>query len=506
MTLPILLMARKVLGDKVVPAEDLDRRFKAWIGILMSAFLARNFWLYIGISGMLMFWAASKDKNPLAVFLGLFFVVPPTATYIPGFGPISYIIEIHHLRLASLVILGGLYLKLRKERLVDPFGSYVLDWLVLSYLALQVILFLRSDPTITTVLRTSVELFLDGFLPYFVASRGARNIQALRDILVSFLLAILLMAPITIFELGKGWLLFTSINEGLGLAWDIMPYIMRNGNVRPYAATGNSLVLGFVLAVGVGLYPAIRPLMSIRTWRWSYGLLIAALCASLARGSYIGAAMAVLVAAGTGRHAGSRLSKLALIAGFAVIAISLSPFSDKIASYLPFIGDIDTDNVTYRTRLFDVSMQIISMNPLFGSVNYMQEPLMQQMRQGQGIIDIVNSYLGVALSLGYVGLSVYILIYMVSLAKIWSSIRGSMSKSLEMEGVGRALLGTIVGVMIIIATSSCYLSMPFVIWSLIGISVRYSAMVADLIGQFTLQNTSAAQSVKQDYRQPGGRA
>lgn len=504
MTLPILVIARTVLGGKVIPIEDLDRRFKAWIGILMSAFLARNFWLYIAISGALMLWAASKDKNPLAVFLGLFFVVPPTATYIPGFGPINYIIEIHHLRLASLIILGGLYLRLRKEKLVEPYGFYMLDWLVLSYLALQVILSLRSDPTITTVFRTSVELFIDGFLPYFVTSRAARNIAALRDIFVSFLLAILLMAPITIFELGKGWLLFTSINEGLGLGWDIMPYIMRNGNVRPYAATGNSLVLGFVLAVGLGLYPAIRPLMNIRTWQWSCGLLIAALCASLARGSYIGAAAAVLVAAGSGRGAASRLSKLALIAGFAFIGVLLSPFSEKVASYLPFIGDVDTDNVTYRTRLFDVSMQVISMNPLFGSANFMQEPLMQQMRQGQGIIDIVNSYLGVALGLGYVGLSIYFFIYIASLVKIWSSIRQSMNNSLELEGIGRALLGTVVGVMVIIATTSCYLSMPFVIWILIGISVRYSGVVASM-AQPTHREASAVRSVKQGYRQSQGK-
>ena len=503
MTLPLLALARSVLGDRVIPLVDLDRRLKAWVGILLSAFLARNFWLYIIISGALMIWAASKDKNPMAVFLGLFFVVPPTTTFIPGFGPISYVIEINHLRLISLVILGSIYIKMRREKLVESFGTYSLDWVAFAYLALQVILFLRSDPTVTTILRTSVELFIDGFLPYFVASRAARNIAALRDMLVSFLFAILLLAPITIFEFGKNWLLYTSINEALGLGWDVMPYIMRNGNVRPYATAGNSLILGFILAVGVGLYPAIRSMLSARVWLWSYALLIGGLCASLARGAYVGAAVAILVAAGTGRGAGTRLSKLSLGTALLIVAISLSPFADQVVSYLPFVGNVDTDNVTYRTRLFDVSMQVIAMNPLFGSSNFMLDPLMEQMRQGQGIIDIVNSYLGIALGMGYIGLAIYVSIYVIAILKTWGGIRRSTNFSSELEGIGRALLGTTVGMMIIIATASCFLSMPFIIWIIVGLSLRYSQLTAELALKRTRQDAQKFASEQQRRSAPG---
>ena len=503
MMLPMLAMVRIVLGDRVIPMVDLDRRLKAWVGILLSAFLARNFWLYLIVSGALMAWVISKDKNPMAVFLSLFFVVPPTTTFIPGFGPISYIIEINHLRLASLIILGWAYLRMRRDKSIEPFGAYVLDWLAFAYLALQVILFLRSDPTVTTILRTSVELFIDGFLPYFVASRAARNIPALRDMLASFLFAIVMLAPITIFEFGKNWLLYTSINEALGLGWDVMPYIMRNGNVRPYATAGNSLILGFILAVGVGLYPAVKSMMTPRNWYLSYALLIGGLCASLARGAYVGATVAILVAAGTGRGAGTRLSKLSLGAAFAVVAIALSPFADQVASYLPFIGNVDTDNVTYRTRLFEVSMQVIAMNPLFGSSNFMLDPLMEQMRQGQGIIDIVNSYLGIALGTGYVGLAVYVSIYLVAMAKTWMGIRRSALISPELEGIGRALLGTTVGIMIIIATASCFLSMPFIIWIIMGLSLRYSQLTTNLGAVRYGQSASAHQPERPRQRTPG---
>jgi len=505
MMMPLLFLGNKLLAEQVIPAEDLNRRLKIWIGILLAAFLARNFWLYIIVSAALMAWGVKNDKNPLALFLGIFFVVPPTSSYIPGVGPISYVIEINHLRLASIVILGYAYIKMRREKMVEPFGAYLLDWAAFAYLALQVILFLRSDPTVTTILRTSVELFIDGYLPYFVASRAARNLPALREMLVSLLFSILLLAPITVFELGKSWLLYTSINEGLGLGWDVMPYIMRNGNVRPYATAGNSLVLGFILAVGVGLYPAIKARLSHRVWALSYALLIGGLCASLARGAYVGAAVAVLVAAGTGRGAGTRLSKLSLGAAFLVVAVSLSPFADQVTSYLPFVGNVDSENVTYRTRLFDVSMQVISMHPFFGSSNFMLDPLMEQMRQGQGIIDIVNSYLGVALGTGYVGLSIYVSIYLIAMAKAWAGIRRAKDISPELEGIGRALLGTTVGIMIIIATASCFLSMPFVIWIVMGLCLRYSQLTLEVKSSPASQRASA-RSPEQPRRQSPGPA
>jgi O-antigen ligase len=194
---------------------------------------------------------------------------------------------------------------------------------------------------------------------------------------------------------------------------------------------------------------------------------------------------------------------LSLGAAFAVVAIALSPFADQVASYLPFIGNVDTDNVTYRTRLFEVSMQVIAMNPLFGSSNFMLDPLMEQMRQGQGIIDIVNSYLGIALGTGYVGLAVYVSIYLVAMAKTWMGIRRSALISPELEGIGRALLGTTVGIMIIIATASCFLSMPFIIWIIMGLSLRYSQLTTNLGAVRYGQSASAHQPERPRQRTPG---
>ena len=84
-----------------------------------------------------------------------------------------------------------------------------------------------------------------------------------------------------------------------------------------------------------------------------------------------------------------------------------SPAGRTIIDYLPFVGTVDAGTVTYRERLFDISIEVIKQNPVLGAADVMQLPVMQQLRQGAGIIDIVNTYLLVALVTGLVGLSLF---------------------------------------------------------------------------------------------------
>ena len=477
LTLPIFFAARAKIGPGVIARADFNRRFGVWLGVLLCAFLPGNYWAYILASGALMDWAALCDRNPLALFLGLMFVVPPITTFVPGFGSISYFFEINHLRLASITILGVAYIRLMRDGTAERFGSFLLDWLVLAYLLLQLVLLTRTDPTATAILRTMFELFVDGYLPYTVASRGVRHLPAVREAMASLLLAIMLTAPVALFELSKNWLLYAGLTEALGLSWEIMPYIMRDGNVRPIGPAGISLVFGYVLAMGVCLYACARAWLPSRVWIASYALLAAGLFASMARGSYVGAVVAVLIVAGTGQGAGQRVAKLLLLAAVLAVGVAFSPFADKVLGYLPFVGDVDVDNVTYRKILFDVSLQVISLNPFFGSSDFMQNPMMEQLRQGQGLIDIVNSYLGVALGSGYVGLGLYLSIFGTALVMLVKSIARSAGAHAELELLGRSLLGALIGTMIIIATASTILSMPFLIWIALGLSVRCHRLV-----------------------------
>ena len=98
-----------------------------------------------------------------------------------------------------------------------------------------------------------------------------------------------------------------------------------------------------------------------------------------------------------------------------------------------------------------MSWQLIRQNPLFGDpFVYLQ---MESLRQGQGIIDIVNGYLYTALFSGVVGLFLQVSVLLVSLwrgSATWLAVRGEDS---EAGAQGAALLACFVATLLFIATA-----------------------------------------------------
>ena len=62
---------------------------------------------------------------------------------------------------------------------------------------------------------------------------------------------------------------------------------------------------------------------------------------------------------------------------------------------------------SYRAELLRTSISQIADRPFFGSADIMSLPRFQHLRQGEGIIDLVNAYLQIALYNGLIGLGLY---------------------------------------------------------------------------------------------------
>jgi hypothetical protein len=150
-----------------------------------------------------------------------------------------------------------------------------------------------------------------------------------------------------------------------------------------------------------------------------------------------------------------------------------------VLDMLPFIGNLEKENITYRERLLDNSWIVIQRNPLFGSFDFRNTPEMQSMIQGDGIIDIVNTYLNLALRVGLVGLGCS---WRSSSACCGGSQghAGIPDKDDEQRQLGQALLATLVGILVIIFTVSSITVIPVVYWSVAGLSVAYMQMVRRL--------------------------
>jgi O-antigen ligase len=460
-------------------AADFERRRNLWFGLTLAAFLAHNFWIYIVVAAVLLLMARPREPNKLAIFFFLLFAVPPIAEKIPGLGLVEHLFTIHHLRLLALAVLLPAFLFLRSQPDTERFGRSAPDLLITGYIILALLLHFTVD-TLSNALRQGVfYAFIDIFLPYYVASREPKSLQAFRDALMAFVVAALVLSAIGAFEFARHWLLYSALQDALGVQDQFIGYLERSpGVLRALGTTGQPIVLGYAMCVAVGFMLFLRSSVpNLMSWRLGMVLLMAGLVAALSRGPWVGAAAILLVFLATDESAGIRLMILGLAGAIFLPVLLALPVGETIINHLPFIGSVDEENITYRQRLLEVAIQVISQNPLFGAIDASYLERMEELRQGQGIIDIVNTYVGVALSNGLVGLSLFSGFFIVVAFGIFKGMRNLTDRKSEHLRLGRALFSTLIGILVIIFTVSSISVIPAIYWSVAGLGVAYARML-----------------------------
>lgn len=468
--------AKKAIGP-IVTNERFNRWHNAWFVITLIAFLSHNFWVYIVASGLFITYASKRESNKTALFFLFLFTVPSIGLSISGFGIANYLFEINHLRLLSLVILLPAFLSLLTSRDNLPLGKNWPDKLILAYLILSVLLQLR-DTTVTDTLRQGFYAFTDIFLPYYVASRALKKYEQLEHAISAFVIASFIVAAIGLFEFTRHWLLYNPLTGIWEIYSGVGGYLDRGDNLRALASLGQPIVLGYVMVVAMGLYLFLK--QSIRSkniQRIGLALLALGLIAPLSRGPWVGAAVLLIIFVATGPNAIKRLALLGMAALLAFPLLSIVPGGEKVINLLPFIGNTEKANIDYRDKLIDNSMIVIKRYPWFGSVNYLETPEMQEMIQGQGIIDIVNTYIQVSLYSGLVGLSLFAGFFLTVLYGINQSRKKILDKANELHLLGRSLTATLIAVLVMIVTVSSISVIPIVYWSLAGLGVAYTGIV-----------------------------
>ena len=472
-TLVFAIVQRPAFGLPIA-AEDLRRRRNLWFTVTLIAFLAHNFWLYVIGVALVIYWTRKREPNPLALFLILLFAVPPFSAPIQGLGPIEQLFGINHIRLLSLMILLPAWWSLRKQKDVMSFGANWADRLLLLYLAYQLMLQLSSD-TFTNGLRQGLFYsFTDVFLPYYVASRSLRNVKAMHDALASLAVAAALLAVIGIFESLKYWLLYASLNEALNVSFAMGNYLGRGdtGALRAVASTGHSIALGYVLVIALMVFIGLSSAMN-RSLAWKAGVvtLSAGIIAALARGPWVGAVAGLVVFGLFSSNPARYFTRSAGWSAVALVVLLLSPYQDRVIGLIPFVGDTDSGNVEYRQRLFDASLIVIKQNPWFGGGDYMDQLADLGMVQGEGIVDLVNTYLAVALSQGLVGLALFLGVFISAATPLAKLIAIADSRDASEYLVAQSLLAAMGGALVVVATASPILCIPTMYWMLAGLCV-----------------------------------
>ena len=488
----VFLLAKPVFAS-VMSAEDFARRRNTWLVLCAAVFLSPNFWIFFLVAVPTILYAAKQDSNPAALYLFLLLAVPPLREEIPTLGIVRQIFPMDHLRMLSLFLLlpvAAGFFRRPDAPLYDPSsgvpkgGLTLADKLLLGYVALQFVLLLPYESP-TASIRRLILLGIDVLLPYFVISRACKSKAMIVEAMAAFALGAMLLVPPALYEA----YIHGTLYQGVEARWDsplLFVYLARGDFFRAQVTAGHSITLGYLFSIALGFWLYLRSRLVPRSMTL-LGLvgLVVGLGVTFARGPWLGAAILVVAFLALGPNGGSRLLKLAL-AGIAGIGIALvTPLGPKLINYVPLIGSAGEETLDYRARLAEQSWNLIQMHPFFGNPYYMM--YMEELRQGQGIIDMVNTYASIALSFGLVGLAAF-MFFMLHL--VWTAataVRRTAPYDPDFSLVGASLAGCLICTLVVIATTSFGLGLAFLTWAMAGLTARYVQLGRELVSADTTQ-------------------
>ena len=437
------------------------------IGVGLMALLAQSF-LGGGIRGK------------LAAFMLMIMILPPLTWQVGGVGDINYLLALTGPRILALVLLTGPALKLlgdktyKRERWV-----LLLDVVVIAYQILKIAL-LAPHTTTTGMLRLLMESMLDVLLPYYVASRAIRTEADLRFLLTHLVLGLILAASVGFTEFFIHRNLYSELQYVYGYKWQLTMTLMRGEHLRVQAATPQPIVLAFEMIFAIGVWTYLRG----QEWRrvpvlLVYGAFIGCLLFTFSRGPWIGGLAFGAALLGLRRLGAKTFVWLfVLLLGGAVIAKTMGADEQVVAALGAMFGSSDQElnTINYRRQLLDTALALLKQSPWLGVPDYASQ--MQDLKQGEGIIDLVNSYIAIALDTGVIGLSIYLLAYVLAFRRL-VSVPGISLRQTSDAGAGwfaATFLATIIACMLTIFTTSTFSTMPFLLIMLVALPIARLTM------------------------------
>jgi O-Antigen ligase len=471
--------------------QDFARRRNTWYLVTIAAFLCPSFSIFCLVCAPFLIAAGRKDPNPGALYLLLIYVVPEFSWRVPMVG-ISYLLDLDFQILLSFCVLvpaAVRLLKSRKDRSLRPFG--MIDFFLLAYLVLTSLYFVLPEisrgvlmtPTYTDSLRRAFEAFLGIYLPYLVISRWSSSPREIQEMLVFFCMACAVMAGIAIFEAAKHWLLYAEIRENwfavLGVnsgPSTITPYLMRGQSLRAMASAGHPLILGYLLAIAFGFWLSLKANVPSKLTRNALIVLYwLGLLASYSRGPWAGAVLIYFAYVAFSGRTLSKVFKALGVAALVGVVVDVSPLGSRIAQVIPFLGgSIDRDNIIYRERLLTRAWEVIQQSPFLGDQQALVK--MEDLRQGEGIIDLMNGFLNVLLDNGFVGLSLFMGFILFGVFHAWTVSKERSRVGPELASVGASLAACILGSLLMMWVGGLLVLMTCVPVALVG-SAAYLAQL-----------------------------
>jgi O-Antigen ligase len=396
-------------------------------------------------------------------------VVPCLPIYVQAdlpFPGINFLAVLSFERIATVGILLPILFYAR------PGAPVRFKWVDLSLFAYAVYIsvMVGNALNITSGLRFFADNIILLLIPYIALSRAITTREDLDTCFKGFLVAATILASVTLAATIKQWDFYRLLEPAS--VFTIPDY---RGNLLRIAVTASTASLGYCLVGGLILLEYLRlklrlGLAPLLVWR---ALFVFGVFATGSRGAF----GALLVAGGIYAVLSirNRALKALMMSGFAAAAM--------MAAVWLFTGDhseVDPyGTFDYRQQLLSTSIEYIRDHLVFGDLDFLNSSHFAHLVQGQGIIDITNFYLQVALNFGMLGFTLF---FSVMAWTVLVLLRGSLRASPDGNPCV-AMLALVVGWLVLAATTSD-----------VGLTL-YLGIALAALGRATCALTTAASEV-----------
>ena len=427
----ILALLRLVAGPglrQVMSPQDWQGAWPVVIGTLVvSCFSWRVPFFFVALS----LWAilaprflGKSGEGRLPAYVLLACICPQFSMELVDVGPLRDVLRLDAFRIVEIFILvpAAIGLLARRERPSAPpwlLASDLATCIYTVYFALQLFGHLSGS----ALARESLQIALDTVLPYYVLSRGCVQPEMRRRVLSMILFGATYECLVATVEGLSRHVLYGQLQYLYGISWNIIGALTRGDWVRAQAAMPGPLVLAMLALFALGVWFVLRPAAKSRPYTIVGLILLGGMLATFSRGPIL-ALLILVVGLACLRYMSARRFLLLSAVTTVIVSVSWSAgLGDAVLAAIHYVSGVDQTadfNVLYRQELLRTSIALIEQSPWWGVPNYLEH--MGNLVQGDGIVDLVNTYLIVTLNVGVVGLALFLTPFLVVLTRLASSL------------------------------------------------------------------------------------
>ncbi|MEY2853798.1 MAG: hypothetical protein RL030_930 [Pseudomonadota bacterium] len=452
---------------------------RAWLILTAAAFFGFHFMAYAFVALLVGIWLRRKHPNQVpAVYIAILPVIPLYGYVVPGALGINNFIALDHQRLLTLGLLLPALMATRGEDEGErpPLVRNAVDAVALLFIAWLIFLSLLHRPTVTDKLRGVFEVTFFTLVPYLTVSRFVRTSADLKNCILAIAFSGLFVAMVGVMEQRMTAYFYQEIPYRLKMDTFQLTQFARAHDIRFGLLRIKSSIdggLGFFLVFCLAAYICLGRLKVLTGWRlWVPFLLVAmVLFFTGSRGPWI---MAGIVFASTWAF-GMFRSPGRFVMVSCVALLAAPSIRDHFMSTADQFGTF-----SYRAELLRSTLPMVFERPFagWGTLQALfATGRLEHLRQGQGIIDMVNIYLGIAVLNGIPGL---LLFGSILIASLWAVVKTHARRSLgndpEDAPIATMLVTLLLGTTFYLSTISFVGHVETYLWTLVALCSAYTSM------------------------------